>query len=236
MTTRLSPIGLPLGYPDDATINLVGAAALAQAGTATASGSTSVTLGTAAALAQTGDVTAEAGGNTQAFPTGAVGLAQAGLVIQRGPTKLSPIGLPLLGYTASFQGSSVSIVGAVGLAEPGNVTVTLPVTGAVSQLGPLILPGPIRNIVPIVGGATVNLVGAQANAQAEEMEGCDAIVRIDGATAFANSGALIGKAQQITEPATFTPVIIERANFNPTITARLSSRLSIQVRGKFPTG
>lgn len=132
----------------------------------------------------------EYGGDISVDLTGAAAPAEAGDVFAlSGIPALSPLGLPLLGYSSADKGDvSITLASGGAAAEAGTVTVNLPVTGVFSQFGPLALPGPIRNIVPKVGNVSVNLVGAQAQAQGEEMEGADAIIYIDGATAFANAG------------------------------------------------
>jgi hypothetical protein len=126
--------------------------------------------------------------------SGAAATGAAGSVTAGGNTlpKLSPLGLPILGYTQAIHPAGFTIVSAQAPAQAGTVTVNAPTTGRIAQLGPWILAGKIRTINAVVGNENVFLVGAQAIAQGEELEGADATIRIDGAGAAARAGASIG--------------------------------------------
>lgn len=96
-----------------------------------------------------------------------------------------------INYTNQSGNLTVALVGAVAPGQAGNPVGSADDPDIFNQLGPLILPGPKRNIVPAVGSATVTLQGAEARAQAEELEGVDVTIRIDGGIAFADAGTVL---------------------------------------------
>ena len=104
--------------------------------------------------------------------------------------RLSPLLLPL-NYTG---GAQVTLAGAVAAADEG-VVCTQTAT-ALANLGPLLLPIIARTITPIVGNVSIAIVGAQTKAQAEELEGADATIYIDGKAALAIAVAAVIEASE----------------------------------------
>jgi len=115
--------------------------------------------------------------------------------------QISPLGLPA-NYTAAVIPVSVSLTGVSANANAGNPQAQSSQTGVFSELGPLILPSPLRNIQPVVGNVDIFVLGAQARAQGEELEGANATVYLDGARSRAGAGLLfedfVEEAERIT--------------------------------------
>lgn len=132
-------------------------------------------------------------GDAEARPVGASAPAQAGSVTALADDPIRQIGPHGLvtSYPPSVFGSTVSITGASAPALSGNVTAQPFNPDVFAQLGPHILVGPIRSIGPIVGSIDVFIVGAEAEAQGEEMEGADATIYIDGAAGVSETGAVV---------------------------------------------
>lgn len=138
---------------------------------------------------------------------GAAAAAQAGGVdVPLGTIKrLAPIVLPLAGYVPRITSLTVDIPSASAGAAAGNVSALTSNAGTFAQLGPRILPSPLRSISPKVGNVTVDLVGAEAAARAEQMEGADVVMYIDGASAAAGAGVLV--FTPTVEPERFASVV-----------------------------
>lgn len=104
-------------------------------------------------------------------------------------SRLGPHGLPI-----NFAPSDIAfLTGAGAPAQAGNVTAVVPLNRV--HLTPLVLAMQERTFTPKgVGEATAVLTGAAAIAQAEELEGANATVYIDGAQALAESGSVAGAA------------------------------------------
>lgn len=86
-------------------------------------------------------------------------------------------------YTQGSIDVSITLTGTGGNANAGSVASSAPVAGKFTDIGPLILPTQLRQITAISGSVDVFLLGAQANAQGEELEGADVTVYLDGARA-----------------------------------------------------
>ncbi len=102
-----------------------------------------------------------------------------------GERAVGPLVLP---YTRPDSDATINLTGAGTAGQGGNVVVSLPIAGDFVQLGPMILPGLIRDLTAKVGNMTVSLVGAGAQAQGEELEGADVTMRIDGREVVAGAG------------------------------------------------
>jgi hypothetical protein len=201
----------PVSVESGVELTLTGAEASAEAGTVEALSGIQVPLTGAEAAAEAGTVTpewgstvspvgaeasAEAGDTAQDFDflvdvVGAEAAAEAGAVdaVTVPPTSsISPMILPIFAYGAQSP-PVVNLTGAQAQANAGTVTVSTPIAGVFAQLGPMILPGKLRTINPATGDIDVFITGAQANAQAEQLEGANVTIYLDGATAFAGASA-----------------------------------------------
>jgi len=97
-----------------------------------------------------------------------------------------------LGLALSFIGDkTVTVTGAKANANANAVGTSTLTFGRVTQLGPLVLPGRIRNISAQQAGVSIVLVGSAGQAQGEELEGADATIYIDGARTRARAGDVI---------------------------------------------
>jgi len=86
----------------------------------------------------------------------------------------------------------ITLTGAQANAEAGNVAAFIAAQeDALGQVGPLGLHMPSYGVFSKTGNVTVTLIGAEARAQAEELEGTSITITLDGATAFASAGTVV---------------------------------------------
>ena len=104
------------------------------------------------------------------------------------PPKLRPLGFTQRGPRTERLDASVTLTGAGSQAEPGNITADVPSDIQFTALG---FTQQSRTFdIKGVGESQVDLVGAEARAQGEELEGVSVFITLDGAEASAEAGSI----------------------------------------------
>ena len=110
------------------------------------------------------------------------------------PPKLRPLGFNQRGPRTESLDDSATLTGANAPALSGNITANVAGNKQFTALG--FTQQEKTFDVKGVGESQVELAGAQANAQGEELEGVSVFITLDGAAASANAGVISIKKQE----------------------------------------